>query len=344
MSTTMLLNFGTNEIIAVSVCGAIFIGFIIYLCFVPIKNWFTALFGGAYIPTFKLVSMKNRKVDVSKIVNSYILAKKSKHNIKLRQIESFVQNGGNIDEVLKAIDAATCGGLKLNFPLACSIDLANHNIMECVQNAINSKVIIVDDVRGYTKDEKEVIALAKVSVKVNFEKYIKGLGEEDLKAAVSAWILQNIAKTSNYKEILADPNKTLLSTFDLRLFGKKSKFDVQDISITRVEIGKDLKIEKDIQLAEKEKAYARVEAERRKNAEEIKEIQMRAKTEQMKSAILEAEADVPKALSQAIKEGRFSVMDYYKLMNLQADTALRRSIMASDNKSSSDFDDGDLFE
>ena len=47
------------------------------------------------------------------------------------------------------------------------------------------------------------------------------------------------------------------------------------------------------------------------------------------------------AISQAIKEGRFSVMDYYKLMNLQADTALRRAII-SDNKNQ-DNNDGDLF-
>ncbi|MBQ8792882.1 MAG: flotillin-like FloA family protein [Clostridia bacterium] len=89
-----------------------------------------------------------------------------------------------------------------------------------------------------------------------------------------------------------------------------------------------------------------MEDEKRKNSEEIKELQMRTKTEEMKSAMLEAEAEVPKALSQAIKEGRFSVMDYYKLMNLQADTALRRSIITSDKKDNlfDGNDEGDLFE
>ena len=49
-----------------------------------------------------------------------------------------------------------------------------------------------------------------------------------------------------------------------------------------------------------------------------------------------------RAISQAIKEGRFSVMDYYKLMNLQADTAMRRAII--NNKSDDDDDDeGDFF-
>ena len=78
-----------------------------------------------------------------------------------------------------------------------------------------------------------------------------------------------------------------------------------------------------------------------KNAEEIKELQMRTKTEQMKSNVLQAEAEVPRAISQAIKEGRFSVMDYYKLMNLQADTALRKAIIDENKNAPYDDDDDD---
>ena len=63
----------------------------------------------------------------------------------------------------------------------------------------------------------------------------------------------------------------------------------------------------------------------------------------MKAAVLEAEADVPRALSEAIKEGRFNVMDYYKLMNLQADTALRRAIISEKSEESDEDDEGDFF-
>jgi len=52
--------------------------------------------------------------------------------------------------------------------------------------------------------------------------------------------------------------------------------------------------------------------------------------QEMKTNVLSAEAEVPKALAQAIQEGRFSIMDYYKLMNLQADTAMRRSVSGQD--------------
>ena len=58
----------------------------------------------------------------------------------------------------------------------------------------------------------------------------------------------------------------------------------------------------------------------------------------MKAAVLAAEAEIPKSIAEAIKNGNFGVLDYYKLQNLQADTAMRNSIAGSDN-SDSDEDD-----
>ena len=154
--------------------------------------------------------------------------------------------------------------------------------------------------------------------------------------------MENISKAKNSEVILAEPNQSLLSNLDLRVVSQKSMYDVLDVNIASLDIGRDLNAENEIKMAEKEKVYAQIEAERRKNSEEIKELQMRTKTEEMKSAVLQAEAEVPQAISQAIKEGRFSVMDYYKLMNLQADTALRRSII-SDSKKNNNDDEGDMF-
>ena len=48
-----------------------------------------------------------------------------------------------------------------------------------------------------------------------------------------------------------------------------------------------------------------------------------------------AEAEVPKAMAYAFREGKLGVMDYYNLKNIQADTDMRDSIAkpkGSDNK------------
>lgn len=338
---SLLLAFGATEITLVSVFGAILLILIIYYCIVPLKSWFTALFAGCYIPSYRLISLKSRKFNVKDIVSAYIMTKKAKRNISLNEIETLVTSGGNIVNVIKAMNMAEEASIKLGFNLACAIELASGDVFNVVRDAIVSKVVEVRDIRGFTQDNIEIIANAKFSVKVNINKYLNSLGLEDLKNNVSAWIMENISKTKDYKALLAEPNPSLLSNMDLRVITQKSMFEMYDINITSVEMGRDLNLESEMRQAEKDKIYASIEAEKMKNKEEIKEIQMRAKTEEMKSTVLQAEAEVPQAISQAIKEGRFSVMDYYKLMNLQADTALRRAII-SDNKKQDD-DDGDLY-
>ena len=342
MSYSSLLNMGTAGIVLVSVFGAILLGFFVYLCFVPMKNYFTALFSGVYIPTFKLISIKNRKLDIPQVVNSYIMAKKSNLKISLKEIESLILSGGDAVSVISAMNMASHANLTLDFNLATSIELSSHNIIEVVSQSINSQVVEVMDIKAFAQDDIEVQAKARMSVKVNLSKYKDGLAIDDLKGTVSSWILENIAKSRSYKDILKEPNKSLLSNLDFRVITQKSKYNVIDINISAVEVGRDLNVERDIKSAEKERIYAQIEAERIKNAEEVKEIRQRAKTEEMKSTVLEAEADVSRALTEAIKEGRFNVMDYYKLMNLQADTALRRAIINEKAETPED-DEGDFF-
>ena len=44
------------------------------------------------------------------------------------------------------------------------------------------------------------------------------------------------------------------------------------------------------------------------------------------------EAEVPKAMAEAIKSGKLGVMDYYKIQNLNADTSMRKAIAGDTNK------------
>ena len=339
MLSTLL--FGATEITLVSVFGAILVALIVYLCFVPMKSWFTALFAGAYIPTFKLIDIKNNKLDVKSVVSAYILAKKAKLNIKLTEIENIILAGGNIVEIINAMKLAENAKLKLDLNLACAIDSTSKEVLSIVNQSINSRLITIEDIKGFTQDGVEIIATANVAIKVDLSRYVDGLGEEELKSTIIAWIMENICKSKDHKLILKEPNISLLSNLDLRVVTKNSMYKVLDINISEVKIGRNLNTEREIQAAEKEKIYAQIEAERMKNAEEIKELQMRTKTEQMKSNVLQAEAEVPRAISQAIKEGRFSVMDYYKLMNLQADTALRKAIIDENKNVPYDDDDDD---
>lgn len=53
---------------------------------------------------------------------------------------------------------------------------------------------------------------------------------------------------------------------------------------------------------------------------------MVAKVQEMKAKVVEAEAEVPMAMAEALRSGNFGIMDYMNYKNIQADTSMRDSI------------------
>jgi uncharacterized protein YqfA (UPF0365 family) len=57
-----------------------------------------------------------------------------------------------------------------------------------------------------------------------------------------------------------------------------------------------------------------------------REQEMKAYVQEMRGKVVEAEAEVPQAMAQALREGKLGVMDYYNMQNINADTEMRSSI------------------
>ena len=51
--------------------------------------------------------------------------------------------------------------------------------------------------------------------------------------------------------------------------------------------------------------------------------------QEMRARVVEAEAEVPRAMAEAFRSGNLGVMDYYRMRNIQADTAMRDGIADS---------------
>ena len=53
-----------------------------------------------------------------------------------------------------------------------------------------------------------------------------------------------------------------------------------------------------------------------------------AAAQEQRAKVIEAEAEVPKAMASALREGKLGVLDYYQMQNTIADTTMRESIAA----------------
>ncbi len=80
-----------------------------------------------------------------------------------------------------------------------------------------------------------------------------------------------------------------------------------------------------IDQANADKQIAQAKAEERRAMAVALEQEMRAR-------VVEAEAEVPRAMAEAFRQGNLGIMDYYRMKNLQADTAMRDSIAAPEHE------------
>ena len=60
---------------------------------------------------------------------------------------------------------------------------------------------------------------------------------------------------------------------------------------------------------------------------------MKAKAQEARAKVIEAEAEVPKAMAAAFISGNLGIMDYYKMKNIEADTSMRESIAKPNSNS-----------
>jgi uncharacterized protein YqfA (UPF0365 family) len=74
-----------------------------------------------------------------------------------------------------------------------------------------------------------------------------------------------------------------------------------------------------------------LQAEERRAAAVATEQENIAEVAKQRARVVEAEAEIPKAMSEAFRSGNLGVMDYYNLRNIQADTQMRDSISKPDD-------------
>ena len=304
------------------------VGFFMFLYFVPVGLWITAIFANAKVTIGSLIGMRIRKVPPGVIVNSLITANKAGIPITTNELETHYLAGGNVPNVIRALISAEKANINLDFKQATAIDLAGRDVFEAVQISVNPKVITTPKVAAVAADGIQLIAVARVTVRASIQQLVGGAGEDTILARVGEGIVTSIGSAQSHKEVLANPDKISKLVLS-RGLDAGTAFEILSIDITDVDVGANIgaKLQTDQAAADLKVAEARAE-ERRAMAVALEQ-EMIAKAQEAKANVIQAEAEIPKALAEAFLKGNLGVMDYYKMQNIQADTDMRQSISGS---------------
>ena len=304
--------------------GAIFLLWVLFY-FIPVGLWFTALVSDVRISLIQLVLMRWRKVPPRIIVNSLITSTKAGLNLKRDDLEAHFLAGGHIQSVVNALISAEKANIELSFKIATAIDLAGRDVLEAVQMSVNPKVIDTKRVAAVAKDGIQLIAVARVTVRANIDQLVGGAGEETVLARVGEGIVSSIGSADSHKAVLENPDSISKVVLKKGL-DSGTAFEILSIDIADIDIGKNIGAELQMDQANADKNIAQAKAEEKRAMAVATEQEMKAKAQEARAHVIQAEAEIPKAMAESFRSGNLGIMDYYKFKNIQADTSMRESI------------------
>ncbi len=309
----------------------IFIAFVIlilislFVYFIPVGLWVSAMAANVKVSLANLVGMRLRRVSPQTIVLPLIKATKAGLGIDISKLEAHYLAGGDVDRVVDALIAAERAGIDLDFSRCAAIDLAGRDVREAVIISVTPKVITTSPIAAMAKNGIQVVVTARVTVRANIDRLVGGAGEETIIARVGEGIVSTVGSSENHNQVLENPDnisKTVLA----KGLDAGTAFEILSIDIADVDVGRNIGAELQMDQAEADKNIAQAKAEERRAMAVASEQEMKARVQEMKAKVVEAEAQVPLAMAEAFKTGNLGVMDYFKMMNVQADTGMRKQI------------------
>ncbi|MCI6950819.1 MAG: flotillin-like protein FloA [Clostridium sp.] len=301
---------------------------ILFFTFVPLGLFISARASGVKVGILQLVGMRIRKVIPSRIVNPLIKATKAGLNVSINKLEAHYLAGGNVDRVINALIAAQRAGIPLDFEKACAIDLAGRDVLNAVQMSVNPKVIETPVIAAVAMDGIELRAKARVTVRANIDRLVGGAGEETIIARIGEGIVTTVGSSASHKEVLENPDLISRTVLNKGL-DAGTAFEILSIDIADVDVGRNVGAQLQIDQAEADKRIAQALAEERRAMAVAQEQENIAAVQGMRARVIEAEAEVPKAIAAAFREGKLGVMDYYNMQNVISDTEMRNAISKS---------------
>ena len=297
-----------------------------------------ALVSGAKVTFIELVALRLRSIPVGLIVDNRIKAVKSGIPLSIDDLSTHHMAGGSVPMVVLALIAAKKADIDLTFNRACAIDLATKGtgktVLEAAKTSVNPRVIDCPEPRAgkttidaVAKDGIVIKVKARVTVRTNLSRFVGGATEETIIARVGEGIVTTIGSANSYKDVLENPDR-ISKTVLAKALDSNTAFEILSIDIADVDIGDNVGAKLQAEQAQANKLIAQAEAEIRRAAAVAVEQEMIARVAEMRALVVEAEAQVPLATAHAFGQKHLGVMEYYRIKNLQADTAMRQSLGA----------------
>ena len=278
--------------------------------------WIRAYTSNAHVSFFELIGMKLRQVSASTIVDAKVMAMQAgvgvdpETGITTKRLEAHYLAGGDVPRVIGAIIAAHRADIDLDFDRAAAIDLAGRDVLDAVRTSVYPKVIDCPDpeksgrttLSAVARNGVELKIRARVTVRTNLQQLIGGATEDTIIARVGEGIITSIGSAEDHLAVMENPDRISKAVLH-RGLDAHTAFEIVSIDIADIDVGENIgaRLQADQAEADTRKAQAFAE-QRRANAIALEQ-EMKAKVAENRAGVFLAQAEVPKAMADAFRQG-----------------------------------------
>ncbi len=270
--------------------------FFIFLYFVPVNLWITAVFSGVRVGLFELVFMRIRKVPPGVIVRALITAIKAGLKVTSTDLETHYLAGGDVINVINAMISAEKANIVLDFKQATAIDLAGRDVLDAVKMSVTPRVITTPKVSAVAGDGIQLISIARITVRTNISQLVGGAGEDTILARVGEGIVTTIGSAATHKNVLANPNNISKVVLE-RGLDAGTAYSILSIDIADVDVGVNIGAKLQVDQANADLKVAEAKAEERRAMAVALEQEMKVIAQEARAKVIMAEAEVPLAMA-----------------------------------------------
>jgi uncharacterized protein YqfA (UPF0365 family) len=318
MESAVLLALTSREIGLIAVIG---VGVIFFLVMAAVflnfgGLWIRAYTSNAHVSFFELIGMKLRQVNAGVIVDAKVMAMQAgvgtdpQTGITTQRLEAHYLAGGDVPRVINAIIAAQRADIDLDFDRAAAIDLAGRDVLDAVRTSVYPKVIDCPDpeksgratLSAVARNGVELKIRARVTVRTNLAQLIGGATEDTIIARVGEGIITSIGSADDHLAVMENPDRISKAVLH-RGLDAHTAFEIVSIDIADIDVGENIgaRLQADQAEADTRKAQAFAE-QRRANAIALEQ-EMKAKVAENRAAVLLSQAEVPRAMADAFRQG-----------------------------------------
>ena len=298
------------------------------LLFIALKYgslWWEGWNCGAQIGLVELVIMGLRQVNQKAIMKAKIKAVQAQLKterdlvkgsvidgsfVTTNRLEAHYLAGGNVGNIIEALVASKNAGILLEFDQAAAIDLAGRDVVEAVRTSVDPKVISCPDpqrsgkeyLSAVAKDGVELKVHAQVTVRTNLEQLIGGATEETIIARVGESIISAIGSANKHSDVLQNPGMITKAVLE-RGLDSQTAFEIVSIDIAGAVVGENIGSRLQVDQAEADTRVARAKAEQRRAEAIAVEQDQKAEVVGNQANLIQAEAEIPKAMAEAFRTG-----------------------------------------